>query len=544
MRRAGIERLGSFVPHPPANALLLTPVARLSPEAAKTAWTLVLAAGYAATALLLPAASGLGAWSAALVLLLPSAALANALAYGQPYPLLLLALTGSLLLLLRGRELLSGLALAPALVVKPYGLPLVALLLLMRRWRAAAGALLGASVCLGISVAALGAPLHGTYLREILPRSLRGEVQDPYSPLWGGFASLAHRLFQREPDLNPSPAWDAPALVAPLGAGLAALVLALGLTARPPLPGPAGLRRRFAAVTLAALAASPLAQSYHFVLLALPVAVLVSQQRSPAARAATLALYAFATSPLPHHFAPLAHGWANLAAYPRLLALLALLTLALAEGASRRRVAACLGIAAAVGLAAFRFPEVAPGARVDVARGYLAAEPVSCGGSLAWLAIQGDRYVVRTSDGGTLEAATDLVEPRCRGGRPAARALPGPDAGPEDDVDRDAAGAVRADRETGALMAVGASGSRRLAVGRFRRPRLSPDGLRVAVESWEDGSWEIRVFERAGGGSLRVTAQRSNELEPDWAPDGRGLIFASDWRRGLGSTALYRVELR
>ena len=76
------------------------------------------------------------------------------------------------------------------------------------------------------------------------------------------------------------------------------------------------------------------------------------------------------------------------------------------------------------------------------------------------------------------------------------------------------------------------------------RPRLSPDGRLVAAESWEDGSWDIRVIERDSGASRRVTSQPSNELEPSWSADGASLLFASDWRRGLGSTAIYRLELR
>ena len=42
--RVSLPGLGSFVPHPPANALLLLPLAGLSPPLAKAVWTLLLAA--------------------------------------------------------------------------------------------------------------------------------------------------------------------------------------------------------------------------------------------------------------------------------------------------------------------------------------------------------------------------------------------------------------------------------------------------------------------------------------------------------------------
>jgi len=320
VERAGLRGIGSFVPHPPANALLLAPFAKLSPSAAKAAWTLVLALAYAATLPVLCALTGLPASRVALVLLLPSASLANALAYGQPYPLLLLLLSLSLLAIARGRTLPGGAALAPVLLLKLYAAPHALFLLSRGRWRAIAGMALAVIALLALSVLTLGAELHDVYLREVLPHSLRGEVQDPYSPLWGSPSSLVHRLFQGEPDLNPQPALEAPSLVAPLARALPAFLLLLALAARPEGDPAAALRRQWAALTLAGLAASPLTQSYHFVLLALPVALLLGERPARAGAATLLLLFAFATSPLPHDSLGLAHRWANLPAYPRLLA--------------------------------------------------------------------------------------------------------------------------------------------------------------------------------------------------------------------------------
>jgi hypothetical protein len=386
------------------------------------------------------------------------------------------------------------------------------------------------------SVMALGLDVHLAYLREVLPRSLTGEIQDPYSPLWGSFASLLRRLFQPEPDLNPRPALDAPALAAPLARGAAAFVVLLALFARATGDDAAALRRRWATITVAALLASPLTQSYHFLLLTLPVALLLSGSPPRGRELALLALLAFATSPLPHYFTPLASGWSNLLSYPRLLALSALLVLALRGALPPARAAACALLALGVAMTA-PAPAQDPGwQRITAARGYLAAEPVACEGGVAWVGIDVDRYVLRHSDGRLLRADGDLTSPRCVDGRLEPRPL-------EDDGDRDGRGGVAI--EQGSLVA---SGGRLIARppegGRFRRPRLSPDGRLVAVQSWEDGSWDIRVVERDTGTSRRVTSQPSNEVEPSWSPDGGSILFASDRLRGLGSTALYRLELR
>jgi hypothetical protein len=82
-----------------------------------------------------------------------------------------------------------------------------------------------------------------------------------------------------------------------------------------------------------------------------------------------------------------------------------------------------------------------------------------------------------------------------------------------------------------------------MARGRFRHPQLSPDLGWVVAESWERGSWEVRAFGLQGGDVRLLAGGPSNELEPRWTAAGDAVLFASDLRRGLGSTAIYRVAL-
>jgi Tol biopolymer transport system component len=79
--------------------------------------------------------------------------------------------------------------------------------------------------------------------------------------------------------------------------------------------------------------------------------------------------------------------------------------------------------------------------------------------------------------------------------------------------------------------------------GDLRHARLSPDGRRLVYQAWHDRSWDLRLLERTSGRSAWLTEDRANEVEPSWAEDGRSVLFASDRRRGLGSTALYRVAV-
>jgi hypothetical protein len=276
--------------------------------------------------------------------------------------------------------------------------------------------------------------------------------------------------------------------------------------------------------------------------------VLVAELPRAGARAAVVALVAFAGSPATHHFAALASGWGNLLACPRLVAVIALLVVAVAPLLDARRTASAvlLGVAAAATAAGDGNPEP-PWQRIEEARGYLMAEPAACAEGLAWVEVAAgaDRLAVR-HPGGRLEGGPgDTVTPRCRGGTLTfARMETGDAQGPhsaEQDSDERAAVRVWVDRSSGELRETGAAGGRVVYRGEPRRPRLSPDGSWVVFQAWEDGSWDVLAVERSSGLQVRVTSDQWNEVEPEWTWTGDGIVFASDRRRGLGSTALYSV---
>jgi hypothetical protein len=479
--RAGLPASATFVPHPPPNALLLLPLARLSPLAAKAVWTLALALALAASWLALrrivPDASP---WWIALALLTQTASLRNALLYGQPYPLLLLLLCASLIALLRGRALASGLLLAPVVALKLYGAPFVLFVLLTRRWRGVLGVLAGLTAVVAVSVLVLGPEVHRVYVAEVLRPSLEGRVLDPYSTVWGSVASVARRLFQYEPELNPHPLRDAPALAAGLGRG-AGVAIALFAVACAVVHDRAG-RVRLAWATLAAgsLAASPLPSSYHMVLLALPVAVLLAGAGS--ARWAALALAAFAGSPLAHYGAPLAEGWGNLVAPLRLIALLGLLWVLVRAVSPRRPLAIALAGGALAGLTALLGrPDDAGWRRLPDARGLIVAEPRACADGLSWLVVSAEGYRYRRADGAVAD------QPPC------------------------AAAAA------------------------------SPDGAWRVYAAFGEGSWDVWARDERTGEERRVTRDPANEVEPAWMPGGAAIVFASDRGRGLGATTLFVV---
>lgn len=160
--------------------------------------------------------------------------------------------------------------------------------------RAFAGGIVGGVGAAIVSILVFGWQANRVLVEQVLPWTLRGEAMDPYNLSSGSIATLLHRLFIYEPQLNPNPAIHA--------AGIFAVLLPLAQTAlfAPALllaqPGinTRRVRLEWSAILLGSLAISTLPASYHFTLLILPVCLMwqaVQERALPTATAALLLLY-------------------------------------------------------------------------------------------------------------------------------------------------------------------------------------------------------------------------------------------------------------
>ncbi len=84
--------------------------------------------------------------------------------------------------------------------------------------------------------------------------------------------------------------------------------------------------------------------------------------------------------------------------------------------------------------------------------------------------------------------------------------------------------------------------------GDARQPTWSPDGRRIAFQSFRDGTWHIWSVTVAGADLRQHTAGPFDHREPHYAPDGRSLVFSSDrsgnydiWRLDLETGAVDRL---
>lgn len=481
MSRAGLSGLGSFIPHPPANALWLLPLAWLPPAVAKGLWSAVLVGATALTILALGRLeAGPGPWKAAVIVLAPTLALRNGLAFGQPYPVLAAVLGCGALALERKRDFAAGLLLGLGVSFKPYALALGFLFLARERRRALTGFLVGAllpSVFLG---ALAGAGPFVEFGTKVLPWMLRAQIQDPFSAGWGSASALLNRLFRFEPDLNPHPWLVAPLLARFGGSAISTALLVLGVLAGRRAFHSGRMVDGVAIVIAFSLAVSPFTASYHLVLLALPVAVLAARWPGGASIGVVLFWAVLGSS-----------SFAGLRAAPGALAPLAyarlfgIVTLALGVSRvfiDRRVMGAALALGAAAGIGALRFEaghESWP--RIETARGYSMIKPYFCGRDLRWWS--------PSADGRRLESRGAGVD--CAA--PSAASAEGPEVG--------------------------------------------------VVSRFDSGSWDLYLRVRPGPSEIRLTRSRANEIDPVLTPDGCGVVFASDQGRGLGSTALYRLDL-
>ena len=58
-------------------------------------------------------------------------------------------------------------------------------------------------------------------------------------------------------------------------------------------------------------------------------------------------------------------------------------------------------------------------------------------------------------------------------------------------------------------------------------PTWSPDGARIAFDSYRDGGYNLYVMDADGGGVRQLTDSPAGNVNPAWSPDGRRIAFTS-----------------
>ena len=304
-----------FTPNPPTMALMALPVAGLDVQPARAVWLVAsLVAFIAAVAALVKYQSLRNrdvSIPVLLVMLLSPAVFTN-LRIGQGYLIVFTLSAATALLLIKGHDRAAGVCLGALLSLKMSGLAIVWLLIAKKRWVA-----LGTAAITGAIVVIAITPFIDPRMWIVFPSEVRAFVARPSGSVtaYQTTLSLARHLCIADPQWNPAPAascatlaFAVPAVVIGLTT-LITIVLAARSTRVEPWIA--------AGVTLTVLS-QPAAAEPHFVLLAIPLALLPLTPLQLAPLAFLLVV------PLEFTAEQFTTGWTALLAYPRLYAAWAL----------------------------------------------------------------------------------------------------------------------------------------------------------------------------------------------------------------------------
>jgi hypothetical protein len=315
-------------PTPPSIAVLLLPLARVPADARPIVWLLLNVGALLATGCLLarfiswPTRHPWLACAAAAALLL-SEPLAENLARGQVYLLLMPAVAAVLMATATGKSAgASGLAICTA--AKLWGGAVWMALLAARAWRLLGAAAIVTAVLLIAALWVAGTQTWSYYIQVVLPNWLTTPMMTvtAYQTIPAMFA----HLLRADPQWNPDPLANLPmvALALTIIAGASLLAVTVWQAAKE--------ERRLAAVAASIVLAvmfSPVAEQYHYLLVVPSITIAVERDGLRwDLRTALLTLVLFLLFfPLPFKSRELADVAGGVFAYPRVVAALLLWTL-------------------------------------------------------------------------------------------------------------------------------------------------------------------------------------------------------------------------
>jgi len=296
------QTLVGFVPNPPMCAAPMLLLASLKSLDAKRVW-LVLDLVLMAFSLGILRRTTELPWRRLLLLtflcVLP---LRENFLFGQYYEVILALLCFAYWAACRGHRFSSGAILAVAAWFKIFPIFFLILFMRKRKWRAAAG-LAGGGAMLGVvSVLLFGWNVHKTLLLEILPRALHGDLVSPYVLQWNSFTALCHRLFLAEPELNPTPLVNSPAVYAVAQALISTVLLFSFVLSTGDEETPQSSAWEWATFVALLLLTSSMPAAYHHCALIFTAIVAVDYLLKRGERGAAVAaavLFALACSPMP-----------------------------------------------------------------------------------------------------------------------------------------------------------------------------------------------------------------------------------------------------
>ena len=199
------DQIVSYTPYPPLTALIMLPVAKLTPLEAKLWWNIFNLLLLACCIFILSKITQLDFFKCGLIFFLSGFALANNFMFGQVYLLVLFFLLLGMYFMQRDKDILSALFIALSIVLKFYTIFFIFLFIFKKKYKLLVYTIVF-SVLIYIPVVLLtGFDLNWFYFTTIMPRLGDAWVGTVYAAEYQSWLSLVHRWFSYEPMLNPEP---------------------------------------------------------------------------------------------------------------------------------------------------------------------------------------------------------------------------------------------------------------------------------------------------------------------------------------------------
>lgn len=200
------NHLGDVYKYPPFFSLVLLPLAKVPFVPALQTWRAINLLLLALSALVIARAyrfrNHYWLWAGLLLILCNWRPIGDTIAYGQVDILLLLPIAGTVAALRHKRDGLAGFLLSLATMLKLYPAFLALFFLVRRQWRALIAFSTSLLLLAGLSIVALGWPIHATYLQEVVLHTGGGTPWIENQTLNGFFNRLLTDRIALTPETN------------------------------------------------------------------------------------------------------------------------------------------------------------------------------------------------------------------------------------------------------------------------------------------------------------------------------------------------------
>ena len=208
------DGLVSFAPNPPTLILSLVPFTTLQAIDAKRLWLVLNLVVLVLCLWILRRVTSLNWRRLSLIALLCVLPLRVDFLFGRHYVLILMLICGAYYASWLERQRTAGVMLAAAAAMKLFPGLFLILFVWKRNWRAVIGLAAGATAITILSIFMFGVEVHRVFIHEVLTQVSRGDWLGPYVLSQNSFITLWSHAFLIEPELNPSPLLNSPAMFA------------------------------------------------------------------------------------------------------------------------------------------------------------------------------------------------------------------------------------------------------------------------------------------------------------------------------------------